>query len=215
MGLLKCLKLIVCWTEVLDCKLICPRKLPQWRPDSLGLDHICTTAAQVQAGRRTGDFAGPQSWATCQHLVMLSKTGSSRKQCQVSPGKHQFSVILLLSCAPISSPFLIFVLSLFLFLLPECTSRVPCHGNTCRWRQSSSSTSFASAEEVTNHSTSREVLSPRYPWTICKRGCPWSTRFSQVFSLLLRTLVKALFPLFAPHHVPCLCYFTQSYKLTA
>lgn len=122
--------------------------------------------------------------------------------------------ILIVSCShffPISH----FCVIPFLFLLPACTSRVPCHGNTCRWRQSSSSTSFASAEEVTNHSTSREVQSPRYPWTICKRGCPWSTRFSQVFSLLLRTFVKALFPLFAPHHVPRLCYFTQSYKLTA
>lgn len=103
----------------------------------------------------------------------------------------------------------------FLLLLPECTSRVPCHGNTCRWRQSSSSAGFASAEEVTNHSTSREVLSPRYPGTICKRGCPWSTRFSQVFRLLLQTSGKALFPLFASHHIPCLCYFTQSCKLTA
>ena len=126
----------------------------------------------------------------------------------------QCDILIVFSCShffPISP----FCFIAFLFLLPECTSRVPCHGNTCRWRQSSSSTSFASAEEVTNHSTSREVLSPRYPWTICKRGCPWSTRFSQVFSLLLRTSVKALFPLFAPHHVPCLRYFTQSCKLTA
>lgn len=142
--------------------------------------------------------------------------GGSHKPRQLPPGKHQVSVMSLLSSpAPISSLFLIFALSLFFVLLPECTSGVPCHGNTCRWRQSSSCTSIASAEEVTNHSTSGEVLSPRYPWTICKRGCPWSTRFSQVFSSLLRTSGKALFPLPASHRVPCPCHFTASCKLAA
>lgn len=161
------------------------------------------------------------SWQLDRRLHLLAKIwwwemGDSHKPWQLSPGKHQVSTMsLLFSPAPISSLFLIFALSLFFVLLPECTSRVPCHGNTCRWRQSSSSTSFASAEEVTNHSTSGEVLSPRYPWTICKRGCPWSTRFSQVFSSLLRTSGKALFPLPASHHVPCPSYFTQSCKLPA
>lgn len=152
-----------------------------------------TIFAPQQHKHKLADFAVLGTQTTWQHLMMLHETDSSLKPCQVSPGKFYFSVIFLLSShAPISSPFLIFALSL-LFLLPERTSRVPCHGNTCRWRQSSSSTSFANAEEVTNHSTSREVLSPRYPWTISKHGCPRSTRFSQVFSSLLRTSVKVLF----------------------
>lgn len=160
------------------------------------------------------------SWQLDRTIQLLTRIrwwekGGSHKPCQLSPRKHQVGVISFLSSlAPISSPFLIFALFNFFVLLSECTSRVPCHGNTCRWRQSSSSTSFASAEEVTNHSTS-EVLSPRHPWTICKRGCPWSTRFSQVFSSLLRTSGKALFPLPASHHVPCPCHFTPSCKLPA
>lgn len=171
--------------------------------------HLCHSS-------QTRDLAEPQSWAPCLHPTMLRGAGGSRKRCQLSrraPAQHNVLIVF-------SGSHFFFLVSRFcfipfLFLLPECTSRVPCHGNTCRWRQSSSSTSFASAEEVTNHSTSREVLSPRYPWTICKRGCPWSTRFSQVFRLLLRTSVKALFPLFASHHIPCLHYFTQSCKLAA
>lgn len=130
-----------------------------------------------------------------------------------APGQHDIFIVF--SCSHFFPVPNFCFIPFFFVLLPECTSRVPCHGNTCRWRQSSSSTSFASAEEVTNHSTSGEVLSPRYPWTICKRGCPWSTRFSQVFSSLLRTSGKALFPLPASHHVPCPSYFTQSCKLPA
>lgn len=80
------------------------------------LDHNCTTAAQVHAGRLKGDFAVPRSQAACQHLKMLHETGGSRKQCQLSVAKHQFSVILLLSSpAPFSSLFLIFALSFFCF----------------------------------------------------------------------------------------------------
>lgn len=148
----------------------------------------------MKAGRWTGDFAVPWSWATCQHPMMLCEISCSHSVGCPQESTVQCDILVVFCChfSPISH-FLLYPSFCFI-LLPECTCGVPCHGNTCRWRQSSSSTSSASAEEVTNHSTSREVLSPRYPWTICKRGCPWSTRFSQVFSLLLRTSGKALFP---------------------
>lgn len=45
--------------------------------------------------------------------------------------------------------------------------------------------SLASDEEATNHCM-RGMQSPRHPWTICVRGCPWSTLFSQVFNLFSR-----------------------------
>lgn len=212
MGLLQNLKLIVCWFEVLGASCPAPESCHRdglvpssWTP-AAPQQHTHKWPEGQETLQRGGHKLRASTWPRFVRWEAATNDISSAQE------KHQISGTLLLSSpAPISSPFLIFAFSRFCCL--NCF-RVPCHGNTCRWRQSSSSSSSASAEEVTNHSTSREVLSPRYPGTICKRGCPWSTRFSQVFSLLLRTSVKALFPLFASHLVPCLCYFTLSGKLS-
>lgn len=168
-------------------------------------------APHLYHGRGAGSWTGDPT----AHQDLMMGEGRQPQTMSVLPREAPGQRDIVFSCShffPV--PHFCFIPFFCFVLLPECTSGVPCHGNTCRWRQSSSSTSFASAEEVTNHFTS-EVLSPRYPWTICKRGCPWSTGFSQVFSSLLQTSGKALFPLPASHHVPCSCHFTASCKLPA